>query len=122
MTGGGGGGGGSGQIYQRTNGDGSAGGNGYKEGGVAGQVVILSDGYRIVNTGGQGGGGDADPAGAAGANNGANYFYYYLTSKIAAKISIEIHFSERLVDRDKKRRTLIVRRYFKSFAPFSVER
>jgi hypothetical protein len=75
MTGGGGGGGGSGQIYQRTNGDGSAGGNGYKKGGVAGEVFMLPDGYRIVNTGGQGGGGDDHPASAAGANNGTKQIF-----------------------------------------------
>jgi hypothetical protein len=36
---------------------------------------MLPDGYRIVNTGGQGGGGDADPANAAGANNGTKQIF-----------------------------------------------
>jgi hypothetical protein len=52
------------------NGYGTAGKDGHRNGGVAGQVVILSDGYRIVNGGGQGGGGDADPVGATGSDNG----------------------------------------------------
>jgi hypothetical protein len=42
---------------------------------MAGEVFMLPDGYRIINTGGQGGGGDDHPANAAGINNGAKQIF-----------------------------------------------